>query len=152
MQTKLSSLGLVITFVNTIVNTYLIIKFIGKNVSSSKTQCTDYVLAFATLCSATQIGLLKVAGGNSISEMKSKQQSPCSNCMHQPVTSWGNACSTCMHKLRDACISLWCHRLMHALTAWDLKFQVCLGYTFTAATLGWLLFVSRHSRWPRQVQ
>ncbi len=24
---------------------------------------------------------------------------------------------------------------MHALTAWDLKFQVCLGYTFTPATL-----------------
>ncbi len=25
--------------------------------------------------------------------------------------------------------------LMHALTTWDLKFQVCLGYTFTPATL-----------------
>ncbi len=24
---------------------------------------------------------------------------------------------------------------MHALTAWDLKFQICLGYTFTPATL-----------------
>jgi hypothetical protein len=24
---------------------------------------------------------------------------------------------------------------MHALNAWDLKFQVCLGYTFTPATL-----------------
>jgi len=24
---------------------------------------------------------------------------------------------------------------MHALTAWDLNFQVCLGYTFTPATL-----------------
>ncbi len=31
-----------------------------------------------------------------ISETKSKQQSPCSNCMHQPVMSWGNACSMCM--------------------------------------------------------
>ncbi len=30
--------------------------------------------------------------------MKSKQQSPCSNCMQQPVMSWGNTCSTCMHK------------------------------------------------------
>ncbi len=30
--------------------------------------------------------------------MKSKQQIPCSNCMHWPVMSWGNACSTCMHK------------------------------------------------------
>jgi hypothetical protein len=28
---------------------------------------------------------------------------------------------------------------MHALTAWDLKFQVCLGYTFTPATLDLLL-------------
>jgi hypothetical protein len=40
----------------------------------------------------------KVAGDNGISETKSKQQSPCSNCMHQPVTSCGNACSTCMYK------------------------------------------------------
>jgi hypothetical protein len=24
---------------------------------------------------------------------------------------------------------------MHALTAWDLKFQVCKGHTFTPATL-----------------
>jgi len=39
----------------------------------------------------------KVAGGKGISETKSNQQSPCSNCMHQPVMSWGNACSTCMH-------------------------------------------------------
>jgi hypothetical protein len=40
----------------------------------------------------------KVAGDNGISDTKSKQQSPCSNCMHQPVTSWGNAHSTCTHK------------------------------------------------------
>ena len=33
-----------------------------------------------------------------------------------------------------ACISLWHHRLMHACTAWDLKFQVCLKYTFYPAT------------------
>ncbi len=45
-----------------------------------------------TLCS------LKVAGDKGISEAKSKQQSPCSNYMHRHVTSWGNACSTCMHK------------------------------------------------------
>jgi hypothetical protein len=37
----------------------------------------------------------KVAGDKGISETKSKQQSPCSNCMHQPVTSWGNV--RCMH-------------------------------------------------------
>jgi len=41
--------------------------------------------------------LYKVAGDKGISKLKSKQQSPCSNCMHRPVTSWGNACSTCMH-------------------------------------------------------
>jgi len=29
--------------------------------------------------------------------MKLKQQSTCSNCMHQPVTPWGNACSMCMY-------------------------------------------------------
>jgi len=41
---------------------------------------------------------LKVAGDKGISKTKSKQQSPCHNCMHWPVMSWGNACSTCMHK------------------------------------------------------
>ncbi len=42
--------------------------------------------------------IFKVAGNKDISEIKSKQQSPCSNCMHRHVTSWGNAFSTCMHK------------------------------------------------------
>jgi hypothetical protein len=42
--------------------------------------------------------LNKVAGDKGKSKMKSKQQSPCSNCMHQPMTSWGNACTTCMHQ------------------------------------------------------
>jgi hypothetical protein len=52
--------------------------------------------------------------------------------------SWGNG----------ACIVLWHHGLitwlLHALTAWDLKFQVCLRYTFTPATSGWksLIIVS----------
>ncbi len=40
----------------------------------------------------------KVGGDKGISETKSEQQSPCSNCMHRPVTPWGNACSTWMHK------------------------------------------------------
>jgi hypothetical protein len=53
--------------------------------------------------------------------------------MHRHVMSCGNACSTC---LWGACISLRHHRPMHGLTAWDLKFQVCLGCTFTTATLG----------------
>ncbi len=39
----------------------------------------------------------KVAREKGISKTKSKQQNPCSNCMHWPVTSWGNACSTYMH-------------------------------------------------------
>ncbi len=40
----------------------------------------------------------KVAGDKGISKTKSKQQSPCSNCMHQPMMSMDNACSTCMYK------------------------------------------------------
>jgi len=43
--------------------------------------------------------------------------------VHACISLWG------------ACIGLWCNRLMHALTVWDLKFQVCLRYTFTPATL-----------------
>ncbi len=44
------------------------------------------------------LGESKVAGDKGISETKSKEQSPCSNCMPQPVMSWCNACRTCMHK------------------------------------------------------
>ncbi len=40
----------------------------------------------------------KVVGDKGTSKMKSKQQRPCTNCMHWPVTSWGNACCTWMHK------------------------------------------------------
>jgi hypothetical protein len=62
--------------------------------------------------------LHKVAGDKGISEMKSKQQSPCSYCMHRPVMSWGNACSTCMHwpvhASACACISLCMHQPVHA--------------------------------------
>ena len=41
---------------------------------------------------------VKVAGDKGISKTKPKQQIPCSNYMYWPVMSWGNACSTCMHK------------------------------------------------------
>ncbi len=41
--------------------------------------------------------VFKVTRVKGTSETKSKQQSPCINCMHQPVTSWVNACSTCIH-------------------------------------------------------
>jgi hypothetical protein len=76
-----------------------------------------------------------------ISETKSKQQNPCSNCMHQPVMSWGNACSICMYKHLRCMHQSVHHRPMHALTAWDLKFQVCLGYTLTPATLALIILL-----------
>ncbi len=77
----------------------------------------------------------KVAGGKGMSETKSKQKIPCSKCMHRPVMSWGNPCSTCMHWPVVCMHRPVTYRSMHALTAWNLKFQVCLGYTFTPATL-----------------
>jgi len=53
----------------------------------------------------------KVAGDKGISETKSKQQRPCSNCMHRPVTSGAmHAVHACI-SLWGACISLWHHRL-----------------------------------------
>ncbi len=48
-----------------------------------------------------------------------------------------------------ACIGLWHHRPLHALTAWDLKFQVCLGYTFTPATLS-ASVQSKNNAWQTQ--
>jgi hypothetical protein len=56
------------------------------------------------------------------------------NIAHAVTACMGLWCHGAMHAVH-ACISLWCHRPMQALTAWDLKFQVCLGYTFTPATL-----------------
>jgi hypothetical protein len=44
-----------------------------------------------------------------------------------------------MHALH-AWISLWHQRPIHALTAWDLKFQVCVGHTFTPTTLPIVVF------------
>ena len=55
----------------------------------------------------------------------------CIGLWHQGAMHAVHACIS----LWGACIGLWCHRPMHALTAWHLKFQVCLGYTFTPATL-----------------
>jgi len=58
---------------------------------------------------------------------------------------WGQNWNNRAHAV-TACIGLWCHGralwhhrlitlLLNALTVWDLKFQVCLRYTFTPATL-----------------
>ncbi len=83
-----------------------------------------------------------------ISETKSKQQSPCSNCMHRPVTSWPTVGSHHRDRTYEnkknvhvvPILSPLCRCAItgrsHALTAWDLKFQVCLGYTFTTSYFG----------------
>ncbi len=42
------------------------------------------------------VTVAKVAGDKGMSETKSKQQSPCSNCMHQTMTSCGQ-CMQYMH-------------------------------------------------------
>ncbi len=65
----------------------------------------------------------KVAGDKGISTTKSKQQSPCSNCMHHPMTSWGNACSTCMHKPQKSP----CSNCMHQpMTSWGNACSTCM--------------------------
>ncbi len=56
----------------------------------------------------------------------------CIGLWHHEAMHAAHACIS----LWGACIGLWCHRPMHSVTAWDLKFQVCLGYTFTPATFG----------------
>ncbi len=55
-------------------------------------------LSSSKVMSIFYITQTKVAGDKGISETKSKQHSPCSNCIPWPVTSWGSACSSCMHK------------------------------------------------------
>ncbi len=74
-----------------------------------------------------------------IPETNLKLYIPCSECMQQwcdqPIT------GRCLnHRQTHACIAPWCHRPMHADTAWVLRFRVCLGYTFTPATLVMRLF------------
>ncbi len=79
----------------------------------------------------------KVAGGKGISRWNQNNRA-------HAVTAWiGLWCHGAMHTV-GAYIGLLCHRLMHALTAWYLKFQVCLGYTFTPATLFCLDVLATH--------
>ncbi len=75
----------------------------------------------------------KVAVGKGISKTKSKQQSPCSKCMHQPAMSWGNACSMCMHR-PVMCMHQPVMSQADACT-YCMGSKVCLGYTFTPSTL-----------------
>ncbi len=59
--------------------------------------------------------------------------------VHASISLWGACIGLWRHggmHAVHACISLWHGGAMHALTAWDLKFQVCLRYTFTPATFG----------------
>ncbi len=71
------------------------------------------------------------AGDKGISQTKSKQQSPCSNCMHRPVTSWGNACSTSMHKLvrctHQLDVTGRCMHLLHGIQIF--KFVLDIPYS-----------------------
>jgi hypothetical protein len=80
----------------------------------------------------------KVAGDKGISK---KNQNNRAHAVTACIGLWCHGARQAVHaciSLWGACIILWHHRPMHALTAWDQKFQVCLGYTFTPATL--LLF------------
>jgi hypothetical protein len=84
----------------------------------------------------------KVAGGKGISEMKSKQQSPCSNCMHRPVMSWGKACSTCMHwPVTWMHLTGRCMHLLHGLCCFDFISEIpllqllCKSYMFASNPL-----------------
>ncbi len=73
--------------------------------------------------------------------------SPCSICMHWPVVSRAihalhaiEISSLSMYMHASGCFACMCHHgpstwLLHALTAWDLKFQACLGYTFIPTTI-----------------
>jgi hypothetical protein len=67
------------------------------------------------------------------SEMKSKQQSPCSNLQHWPVTSQTDACTPQAYACMSCMHCPWNHRPMHAVTAWALLFWFCLGYTFISS-------------------
>jgi hypothetical protein len=60
-----------------------------------------------------------------ISKMKSKQQSPCSNCMHRPVMSQADAAP---HRLMHACNAPLCHRqLLHGLCCFDFVSDIPLS-------------------------
>ncbi len=98
-------------------------------------------LALVTLGGTTQIEMIlsvQSSWSKGISETKLKQQSPCSNCMHWPVTSWPTVGShhrdrTYENKIKCPCGTLSKPTVHHRLITWDLKFQVCLGYTFTSS-------------------
>ncbi len=55
--------------------------------------------------------------------------------MHQACHRLMHAPHRLMHAW-TACIDPWCHRQMHAVTAWALLFWYCLGYTFIYGYFG----------------
>jgi hypothetical protein len=77
--------------------------------------------------------ILQSSWSKGISEMRLKHQNPCSKCMHWPVISQADACTSqayewiyCMH-----CPMM--SQVMHAVTAWALLFWFHLGYTFISS-------------------
>ncbi len=85
---------------------------------------TDQITVFITVIEAcgSSFTIQQSSCSKGISETNLKLQIPCSKCMHWPVTSQADACTSqadaCMH-----CIYCpLCHRPMHAVTAWALLF------------------------------
>ncbi len=81
------------------------------------------------------LGLCKVAGVKvylrQTWNFRSRAVSACiSLWCHRPM----HAPHRLMHAC-TACIAPWCHRLMHTVTAWALLFWFRLGYTFSPASL-----------------
>jgi hypothetical protein len=103
----------------------------------------------SNMCCSVSKGSWQSSWSKGISETKSKQQSPCSNCMHRPVMSRPTVVSHHRHRTyENKKMSMWypfkahcgCDIMgrSHALTAWHLKFQVCPRYTFTSSYFGFL--------------
>ncbi len=106
--------------------------------------CRDTNVYNIDVC-GREIGWLQSSWCKGISETKSKQQSPCSNWMRQPVTSCGNACSMCIHQPvmhRDCRV----YYNLYALTSKADACTYCMGSKVSSlswiylspATLGWL--------------
>jgi hypothetical protein len=56
--------------------------------------------------------------------------------MHRPVTSQANACTSQAYACMYCMHCPWCHRPMHAVTAWALLFWFFLGYTLISSYFG----------------
>ncbi len=102
-----------------------------------------------TLCSGYLCGKYtfwrQSSWSKGISEMKSKQQSPCSNCMHRSVISWPITCTYCMGSKVSSLSRIYLYLQLLCFGGWPfLPLSNTNPWTFdsTAKSTKWIIILT----------